>query len=148
MFYLKSRKKYFNINIYYHHSRFLEPGDINFCCLYFETCIAFSHLCMCFAQVTVRMCFNKFKSIENSFLDYIFDTTRCENLSDAKHLKKFHLRKIVKICKRQAAHLFYCLRFNVKTETFAEMLENFRHGVDYKPDYFKIINQHYLNSLK
>lgn len=116
---------------------------------YFEVCNKFSHLFMYFGQVMVTICFKSIslKNIGKFVLDHICDTIQYEDLSDTRHLREFYLREIIEILLRQAANLFCCLHLNVKAEIFAEMLENFKPGVDYRSDYFKIINHYYLDSL-
>ena len=96
----KGREGYFNIDICYQHSRFLEPRDLNFGWFYSEACNKPCHLFMYFAQVMIRIYFSKFKSIGNSILDHIFGAIQYENLSDARHLRELCLRKLMDICIR------------------------------------------------
>lgn len=104
---------------------------------------------MYFGQVMVTICFKSIslKNIGKFALDHICDTIQYEDLSDTRHLREFYSREIIEILPRQAADLFYCLHLNVKAEIFAEMLESFKPGVDYRSDYFKIINHYYFDSL-
>ena len=70
----KDREEYFNIDVSYHHSCFLEPKYKNFGYLYFESCNKSSQLFIFFCQVMVGIFMNKFRTLDNSILDHIFDT--------------------------------------------------------------------------
>ena len=126
----------------------MDPKDENLGCLCFEACNKPSHFFIYFAQIMLGIYYNKFRAIENSTLDHNFDTIQYENLSDDKHLMEFHFKEILEIGTWQAAHLFYCLYLNVKAEIFAEMFENLKPEISNKSDFFKAINQYYLDSIR